>query len=73
MLGGLGSETTPHNGEQAHRVAQGFQRVPYPGVASEQSLRSRLGHLLRRHEADAPLPDAQAQGARRWSSVVHSI
>src|SRR5215203_1834706 len=31
-------ETLPCGGEQAHRVAQGFHGVPYPGVAGEQRI-----------------------------------
>src|SRR5215207_3757318 len=58
------SEALPCDGEQAHRVAQGFHRVPYPGVAGEQGIGSRLGHLLLRLKADAPFPDAQAEWAR---------
>jgi hypothetical protein len=58
MLRALGSETTPHDGEKVHRVAQGHHRVPHPGLASEQSLRSRLDYRLCRLKADAPLTDA---------------
>src|SRR5215208_2602714 len=39
--------------------------MPYTRVAGEQSIGSRLGHLLRHHKADAPLTDAQAGGTRR--------
>src|SRR5215212_6352717 len=65
MLGGLGPETTPRDGEQTHRVAQGLHLVPHPGVASEQSLRSRLDHLRCRLKADTSLTDTQAEGTRR--------
>src|SRR5215207_70400 len=42
--------------------------MPYTRVAGEQSIGSRLGHLLRHHKADAPLTDAQAGGA--WRGVL---
>src|SRR5687767_11451984 len=57
----LRPEALPCDGEQAHRVAQGFHLMPYTRVAGEQS----IGSLLRHHKADAPLADAQAGGARR--------
>src|SRR5215204_1334267 len=58
MLGDLSSETAPHDGEQVRRVAQGHHRVRHPGLASEQSLTSRLDYCLCRLKADTPLTDA---------------